>query len=347
MADCIILGTPTSSIASHTSSANSSTATSPASTTERTLTPGSAGAGAHTLSAPVLHNSIPPSPSFGASPTGQSTQFLPPNTQHYQHYSPPHQPLSAPISNNSSGDISPRPEGVGKVDSSYEIKESALTGTGSGIGMSMDGSNLIVNYLPTAYTDDTLRSMFRAYGTVAQCKVVRDKKSGQSLGYGFVKFDRPESASKAVAGLNGFVIENKKLKVALSKPPTAREDQKRNLYISGLPLSYGIPELSNLLAPFGAITEVRVLLEGNTNTSRGVGFVILDHYANAQRAIDALHGRVLDGATKKLVVKFADKNTQIRAPLFGTSRICVLLLVLQCRLGVSGSVCAVRACVRE
>ncbi len=101
--------------------------------------------------------------------------------------------------------------------------------------------------------------MFRTFGNITHCKVVRDKKSGQSLGYGFVKFETAEAANRAVSALNGFAIENKKLKVAVSKPPSSREDQKRNLYISGLPLAYTNVELAQLLSPFGTIVESRVL----------------------------------------------------------------------------------------
>jgi RNA recognition motif-containing protein len=65
------------------------------------------------------------------------------------------------------------------------------------------------------------------------CRVCMDvcARAGQSLSYGFVKYDNPDSAQKAIRAVNGLQIENKRIKVAVSKPP--REEHKRNLYVSG------------------------------------------------------------------------------------------------------------------
>ena len=62
--------------------------------------------------------------------------------------------------------------------------------------------------------------MFDEYGEIAGAKVVKDKVSRKSLGYGFVKFVKDDDASAAIEGKNGYSMGHKKLKVSLARPPS-------------------------------------------------------------------------------------------------------------------------------
>jgi ELAV like protein 2/3/4 len=74
-------------------------------------------------------------------------------------------------------------------------------------------TNLIINYLPQTMTQDEIKDLFGSIGTIESCKLVRDKTTGQSLGYGFVNFIRTEDAEKAVKTMNGLRLQNKTIKV--------------------------------------------------------------------------------------------------------------------------------------
>merc|ERR1719348_2793150 len=63
-------------------------------------------------------------------------------------------------------------------------------------------TNLIVNYLPQTMSQDEIRSLFSSIGELESCKLIRDKPTGQSLGYGFVNYKRAEDAEKAINTLN-------------------------------------------------------------------------------------------------------------------------------------------------
>ncbi|ESS69262.1 RNA-binding protein [Trypanosoma cruzi] len=76
--------------------------------------------------------------------------------------------------------------------------------------------NLMVNYIPTTVDEVQLRQLFERYGPIESVKIVCDRETRQSRGYGFVKFQSGSSAQQAIAGLNGFNILNKRLKVALA-----------------------------------------------------------------------------------------------------------------------------------
>uniref|UniRef100_A0A8C2ZH37 ELAV like neuron-specific RNA binding protein 4 n=1 Tax=Cyclopterus lumpus TaxID=8103 RepID=A0A8C2ZH37_CYCLU len=83
-------------------------------------------------------------------------------------------------------------------------------------GQSNDDSktNLIVNYLPQNMTQEEFRSLFGSIGEIESCKLVRDKITGQSLGYGFVNYIDPKDAEKAINTLNGLRLQTKTIKAA-------------------------------------------------------------------------------------------------------------------------------------
>jgi len=98
-------------------------------------------------------------------------------------------------------------------------------------------TNLIVNYLPQTMTQvEEIRSLFSSIGEVESCKLIRDKVTGQSLGYGFVNYHRQEDASKAIQTLNGLRLQNKTIKVSFARP-SSEAIKGANLYVSGASLS--------------------------------------------------------------------------------------------------------------
>lgn len=58
-----------------------------------------------------------------------------------------------------------------------------------------------------------LQNMFAVHGDLAHVKVVYDRSTGKSMGYGFVKFTTNEAAAAATAAINGMAIERKRIKV--------------------------------------------------------------------------------------------------------------------------------------
>eukprot|EP00455_Lapot_gusevi_P035194 TRINITY_DN3894_c0_g1_i1.p1 TRINITY_DN3894_c0_g1~~TRINITY_DN3894_c0_g1_i1.p1 ORF type:complete len:167 (+),score=49.62 TRINITY_DN3894_c0_g1_i1:59-559(+) len=76
--------------------------------------------------------------------------------------------------------------------------------------------NLMVNYIPTTIDELQLRQLFEQYGPIETVKIVCDRETRQSRGYGFVKYRQAASSAMAIQELNGYPILNKRLKVALA-----------------------------------------------------------------------------------------------------------------------------------
>ena len=74
-------------------------------------------------------------------------------------------------------------------------------------------TNLIINYLPQTMTQEDLRNLFSSIGELESCKLIRDKLTGSSLGYGFVNFVKAVDAEKAINSLNGLRMQQKTIKV--------------------------------------------------------------------------------------------------------------------------------------
>ncbi|XP_049844992.1 ELAV-like protein 3 isoform X16 [Schistocerca gregaria] len=179
-------------------------------------------------------------------------------------------------------------------------------------------TNLIVNYLPQTMTQEEIRSLFSSIGEVESCKLIRDKVTGQSLGYGFVNYHRPEDAEKAINTLNGLRLQNKTIKVSYARP-SSEAIKGANLYVSGLPKNMTQQDLENLFSPYGRIITSRILCDNITVRqfvsgagdslpclSKGVGFIRFDQRIEAERAIQELNGTVPKGSTEAITVKFAN-----------------------------------------
>jgi RNA recognition motif-containing protein len=82
------------------------------------------------------------------------------------------------------------------------------------------GKKLYVGNLSFNTTEDGLRNLFQSYGTVASAKIITDRDSGSSKGFGFVEMGSDDEASAAIAGSNGIDLDGRQIKVneAMDKP---------------------------------------------------------------------------------------------------------------------------------
>jgi RNA recognition motif-containing protein len=85
-------------------------------------------------------------------------------------------------------------------------------------------TNLFVGNLPYAMDNDKLAQLFAAAGTVVSAKVISDKYSGRSRGFGFVEMSTDEESKKAIEMFNGKDVEGRALVVNEARP---REERPR------------------------------------------------------------------------------------------------------------------------
>ncbi|XP_037533196.1 RNA-binding motif, single-stranded-interacting protein 3 [Nematolebias whitei] len=213
-----------------------------------------------------------------------------------QSYAPPPPPMASP---------SPGTTGGG--------------GQGGGLMEQLSKTNLYIRGLPPATTDQDLIKLCQPYGKIVSTKAILDKNTNQCKGYGFVDFDSPAAAQKAVASLKASGVQAQMAK--------QQEQDPTNLYISNLPVSMDEQELENMLKPFGHVISTRILRDAS-GQSRGVGFARMESTEKCDVVIQNFNGKFLKtppgmaAPAEPLLCKFADggqkkRQTQIKYPQNG------------------------------
>ncbi|RHZ48551.1 mRNA-binding ribosome biosynthesis protein NOP4 [Aspergillus thermomutatus] len=181
---------------------------------------------------------------------------------------------------------------------------------------------LFVRSLPTSATTESLTEYFSQSYVIKHATVVNDPETKQCKGYGFVTFADLEDAQAALKELNGSVFEGKKIRVDYAQPrhreidenlgksvPTSaalelkkqREQQKAaaqppKLIVRNLPWSIKEPEdLAVHFRSFGKVKYVTLPKKGDQLA--GFGFVVLRGKKNAEKALQAVNGKEVDGRT--------------------------------------------------
>ena len=85
--------------------------------------------------------------------------------------------------------------------------------------------NIYVGNLPHELTEEELRQAFETFGEVTSAKIIMDKFSGASRGFGFVEMPTKAEAQAAITGLNGTELKGRTLNVNEARP---RSDSRRD-----------------------------------------------------------------------------------------------------------------------
>ncbi|KAG9842935.1 RNA-binding domain-containing protein, partial [Aureobasidium melanogenum] len=189
--------------------------------------------------------------------------------------------------------------------------------------------SLFVRSLPESATSESLTEIFSASFPIKHAVAVTDKESKKCKGYGFVTFADAEDCQKAKEEFNGFTVDGKKLRCEVAEPrhrekgaaaqsagEKFREGQAKEraaaqvprLIVRNLPWSIKYPDqLAKLFQSYGKVKHT-VLPKGKTGLLRGFGFVIMRGRPNAEKAIEGVNGKEIDG--RQLAVDWAvDKET--------------------------------------
>lgn len=181
------------------------------------------------------------------------------------------------------------------------------------------GRSLFVRSLPQNATSESLTKFFSQSFPLKHATVVIDSESKQSRGYGFVTFADVEDAQSAKDTLNGSLFEGREIKVEIAEPrhrqafkdglrvvsnaKTQPDPQRREfqpppkLIVRNLPWTIKEPEhLAVLFRSYGKVKHA-TLPKKKTGLSAGFGFVVLRGRKNAERALEGVNGRIVDGRT--------------------------------------------------
>lgn len=87
--------------------------------------------------------------------------------------------------------------------------------------------NLYVGNLSFDTTEEALRATFAEYGTVTSARIITDRETGQSRGFGFVEMADDQAAQAAISALDGTDMDGRTLTVNEARPREPRRDNQR------------------------------------------------------------------------------------------------------------------------
>lgn len=88
--------------------------------------------------------------------------------------------------------------------------------------------NLYVGNLSFNTSEDDVRQAFAAHGTVTAVRIITDRDTGQSRGFGFVEMENSDSAQTAMTALNGQDLDGRALTINEARPREPRRDAQRS-----------------------------------------------------------------------------------------------------------------------
>jgi len=181
----------------------------------------------------------------------------------------------------------------------------------SGVG------NIFIKNLDKSIDNKALYDTFSAFGNILSCKVVCDENG--SKGYGFVHFETQEAAERAIEKMNGMLLNDRKVFVGRFKSRKEREAELgarakefTNVYIKNFGDDMDDEKLRELFSKYGNAMSIRVMTD-DSGKSRGFGFVSFERHEDAQKAVDEMNGKEMNG--KLIYVGRAQKKVERQTEL--------------------------------
>ncbi|XP_022634969.1 polyadenylate-binding protein 7 isoform X2 [Vigna radiata var. radiata] len=182
-------------------------------------------------------------------------------------------------------------------------------------------TNLYMKNLDLGITEAKLKEKFSSFGKIVSLAIAKDH-NGMPKGFGFVNYDNPDDAKKAMEGMNGSQLARAQKKAEREQILHHQFEEKRkeqklkykgsNVYVKNIHDNVSDEELTDLFSACGTITSAKVM-QDDKGICKGFGFVNFSTPEEANKAVNTFHGFMFHG--KPLYVALAQRKEDRKAQL--------------------------------
>ncbi|KAM2242422.1 hypothetical protein ACFX1S_009380 [Malus domestica] len=189
-------------------------------------------------------------------------------------------------------------------------------------------TNLYMKNLDPTLKEELVEEKFSEFGKIVSFAIAKDDH-GNSRGFGFVNFENPDDARRAMEGMNGSQLGSKVLYVARAQKKAEREhllrwqfEEKRkeqmlkfkgsNVYVKNIDDDVSEEELAEHFSQCGTITSAKIMRD-DKGISKGFGFICFSTPEEGNKAVNTFHGYMFH--RKPLYVAIAQRKEERQAQL--------------------------------
>lgn len=202
--------------------------------------------------------------------------------------------------------------------------------------------NLFIGNLSWNVDEEWLMKEFEEFGELAGCRIITDRESGRSKGYGYVEFKDVSSGITALEAKNGADLDGRNIRIDFSTPRPPRNDaggtpQQRSfdrakqfgdstsqpsttLFVGNIAFSADEDTVTEAFQEFGTIKSVRMPTDRDTGDPKGFGYVEFYTLDEAKAAFDGMTGQTIAGRSIRVDYSQPRSNDSPRGGGFGGGR---------------------------
>lgn len=141
-------------------------------------------------------------------------------------------------------------------------------------------------------TEQTLRAHFERYGELTDVALMFDKRSNKPRGFGFVKMKDPQAAEAIMSDehtIDGRLVDVKRALPRDKAPGPANKSESCKIFVGGLPPDVLDADFAEYFKKFGPVKDAIVMVDRNTNSSRGFGFITFEQEESVTAVLKLSH----------------------------------------------------------
>eukprot|EP00262_Sarcandra_glabra_P003338 TRINITY_DN139_c0_g1_i1.p1 TRINITY_DN139_c0_g1~~TRINITY_DN139_c0_g1_i1.p1 ORF type:complete len:375 (+),score=85.20 TRINITY_DN139_c0_g1_i1:77-1201(+) len=190
-----------------------------------------------------------------------------------------------------------------KISSQHNEEDNKPHNPRTGDGASP--GKIFIGGLAKETTSATFIKHFGKYGEIIDSVIMKDRRSGQPRGFGFVTYADPSVVDKVIQ--DNHVINGKQVEIKRTIPKgavTGSDFKTKKIFVGGIPTTVNEDEFRNFFGKFGEVKEHQIMRDHSTSRSRGFGFITFE----TEQSVDDLlaKGNKIDMAGAQVEIKKAE-----------------------------------------